>query len=227
MNWKAGMWKKSTLVILQSSIEKTNHVHVTMSLDENPWCVSFLSNTQRPYFFVIFLLSPDDPTYFCIFLSLNAKNHALTQWPLIFWACALTECPQPVWARPLHPYPFHIWLPPPIKCSNEALVKGDLTSIASTLVVSSSAENFKINQHLHFSAYQYVFIYVFFCEQHRPPSSPIVSHKPHMTVMCIYWCWLWRKRKLRISMQSLPMPTLLMIWKSLLFVLFCFVLLCF
>ena len=53
----------------------------------------FLSNTQRPYFFVIFLLSPDDPTYFCIFLSLNAKNHALTQWPLIFWACALTECP--------------------------------------------------------------------------------------------------------------------------------------
>ena len=37
--------------------------------------------------------SPDDPTYFCIFLSLNAKNHALTQRPLIFWACALTECP--------------------------------------------------------------------------------------------------------------------------------------
>ena len=31
-----------------------------------------------------FWLSPDDPTYFCIFLSLNAKNHALTQWPLIF-----------------------------------------------------------------------------------------------------------------------------------------------
>ena len=62
-----------TLVILQSSIEKTNQ--------------------KRPYFFVIFLLSPDDPTYFCIFLSLNAKNHALTQWPLIFWACALTECP--------------------------------------------------------------------------------------------------------------------------------------
>ena len=38
-----------------------------------------LSTTQRPYFFVNFLLSPDDPTYFCIFLSLNAKNHALTQ----------------------------------------------------------------------------------------------------------------------------------------------------
>ena len=55
-----------TLVILQSSIEKT---------------------------IVNFWLSPDDPTYFCIFLSLNAKNHALTQWPLIFWACALTECP--------------------------------------------------------------------------------------------------------------------------------------
>ena len=52
-----------------------------------------LSTTQRPYFFVNFWLSPDDPTYFCIFLSLNAKNHALTQWPLIFWACALTECP--------------------------------------------------------------------------------------------------------------------------------------
>ena len=52
-----------------------------------------LSTTQRPYFFVNFWLSPDDPTYFCIFLSLNAKNHALTRWPLIFWACALTECP--------------------------------------------------------------------------------------------------------------------------------------
>ena len=34
-----------------------------------------------------------EPSYFCIFLSPNAKNHALTQWPLIFWACVLTECP--------------------------------------------------------------------------------------------------------------------------------------
>ena len=34
-----------------------------------------------------------EPSYFCIFLSPNAKNHGLTQWPLIFWACALTECP--------------------------------------------------------------------------------------------------------------------------------------
>ena len=70
-----------TLVILQSSIEKTNHVQVVLVQ-----CF-VLSTTQRPYFFVNFWLSPDDPTYFCIFLSLNAKNHALTQWPLIFWAC--------------------------------------------------------------------------------------------------------------------------------------------
>ena len=72
-----------------------------------------LSTTQRPYFFVNFWLSPDDPTYFCIFLSLNAKNHALTQWPLIFWACALTKCPSLLEGGPYTRIHF-IWdCPPP------------------------------------------------------------------------------------------------------------------
>ena len=66
MIWKAGIWKKYYVFHLSD---------FTIQYWENFW------------------LSPDDPTYFCIFLSLNAKNHALTQWPLIFWACALTECP--------------------------------------------------------------------------------------------------------------------------------------
>ena len=66
-----------TLVILQSSIEKTKS-HQTGFQVVLVQCF-VLSTTQRPYFFVNFWLSPDDPTYFCIFLSLNAKNHALTQ----------------------------------------------------------------------------------------------------------------------------------------------------
>ena len=72
-----------------------------------------LSTTQRPYFFVNFWLSPDDPTYFCIFLSLNAKNHALTQWPLIFWACALTECPSLLEGGPYTRIHFIFDCPPP------------------------------------------------------------------------------------------------------------------
>ena len=92
-----------TLVILQSSIEKTNHVQVCF----------VLSTTQRPYFFVNFWLSSDDPTYFCIFLSLNAENHALTQWPLIFWACALTECPSLLEGGPYTRIHFIFDCPPP------------------------------------------------------------------------------------------------------------------
>ena len=72
-----------------------------------------LSTTQRPYFFVNFWLSPDDPTYFCIFLSLNAKNHDLTQWPLIFWACALTECPSLLEGGPYTRIHFIFDCPPP------------------------------------------------------------------------------------------------------------------
>ena len=60
-----------------------------------------------------FWLSPDDPTYFCIFLSLNAKNHALTQWPLIFWACALTECPSLLEGGPYTRIHFIFDCPPP------------------------------------------------------------------------------------------------------------------
>ena len=81
-----------TLVILLRGLTFLLHRHQTGSQVVLVQCF-VLSTTQRPYFFVNFWLSPDDPTYFCIFLSLNAKNHALTQWPLIFWACALTECP--------------------------------------------------------------------------------------------------------------------------------------
>ena len=71
------------------------------------------STTQRPYFFVNFWLSPNDPTYFCIFLSLNAKNHALTQSPLIFWACALTECPSLLEGGPYTRIHFIFDCPPP------------------------------------------------------------------------------------------------------------------
>ena len=60
-----------------------------------------------------FWLSPDDPTYFCIFLSLNAKNHALAQWPLIFWACALTECPSLLEGGPYTRIHFIFDSPPP------------------------------------------------------------------------------------------------------------------
>ena len=93
-----------TLVILQSSIEKNNHVQVIPI---------WYGNTI------------EDPT-FCELL-------ALTRWPHIFLYFSLTECqkscshpmtphflslcshriPQPVGGRALHPYPLHIWLPPP------------------------------------------------------------------------------------------------------------------
>ena len=91
MIWKAGIWKKF-FTVQPRGLTFLLHRHQTGSQVVLVQCF-VLSTTQRPYFFVNFWLSPDDPTYFCIFLSLNAKNHALTQWPLIFWACALTECP--------------------------------------------------------------------------------------------------------------------------------------
>ena len=87
MIWKAGIWKKYYVFHLSDFTIQYWESQVVLVQ-----CF-VLSTTQRPYFFVNFWLSPDDPTYFCIFLSLNAENHALTQWPLIFWACALTECP--------------------------------------------------------------------------------------------------------------------------------------
>ena len=54
-----------------------------------------------------------EPSYFCIFLSPNAKNHALTQWPLIFWACALTECPSLSERGPYTRIHFIFDCPPP------------------------------------------------------------------------------------------------------------------
>ena len=47
------------------------------------------------------------------FLSPNAKNHALTQWPLIFWACALTECPSLSERGPYTRIHFIFDCPPP------------------------------------------------------------------------------------------------------------------
>ena len=107
-----------TLVILQSSTVQPKGLTFLLHRHQTGFQVVlvqcfFLSNTQRPYFFVIFLLSPDDPTYFCIFLSLNAKNHTLTQWPLIFCACALTECPSLSERGPYTRIHFIFDCPPP------------------------------------------------------------------------------------------------------------------
>ena len=96
-----------TLVILQSSIEKTNHVPGST---RTMLCFKYHPKTLL----------------FCELL-------ALTWWPHIFLYFSLTECqkscsnpmtphflslcshrmPQPVGGRALHPYPLHICLPPP------------------------------------------------------------------------------------------------------------------
>ena len=99
-----------TLVILQSSIEKTNHVQAIPGSTRTMLCFKYHLKTLL----------------FCELL-------ALTRWPHIFLYFSLTECQkscshpmtlhflslcshrmhQPVGGRALHPYPLHIWLPPP------------------------------------------------------------------------------------------------------------------
>ena len=111
MIWKAGIWKKF-FTVQPRGLTFLLHRHQTGTQVVLVQCF-VLSTTQRPYFFVNFWLSPDDPTYFCIFLSLNAKNHALTQWPLIFWACALTECLSLLEGGPYTRIHFIFDCPPP------------------------------------------------------------------------------------------------------------------
>ena len=102
-----------TLVILQSSIEKTNHVQVIPGSIRTMLCFKYHPKTLL----------------FCELL-------AVTRWPHIFLYFSLTEChkscshpmtphflslcshrmPQPVGGRALHPYPLHIWLPPGLYC---------------------------------------------------------------------------------------------------------------
>ena len=65
-----------------------------------------------------------EPSYFCIFLSPNAKNHALTQWPLIFWACALTECPSLSERGPYTRIHFIFDCPPPGLLMRWCMYKG-------------------------------------------------------------------------------------------------------
>ena len=84
-----------------------------------------------------FWLSPDDPTYFCIFLTLNAKNHALTQWPLICWACALTECPSLLEGGPYTRIHFILDCPPP----RGGNAKVDYLNDSHTQVLMSAVES--------------------------------------------------------------------------------------
>ena len=106
MIWKAGIWKKNTmyftLVILQSSIEKTNHVQVipTWYHPKTLLFCELLALTRWPHIFL----------YFSLTECQKSCSHPMT--PHFLSLCS-HRMPQPVGGRALHPYPLHIWLPPP------------------------------------------------------------------------------------------------------------------
>ena len=93
-----------TLVILQSSIEKTNHVQVI------PIC-ELLALTRWPHIFL----------YFSLTECQKSCSHPMT--PHFLSLCS-HRMPQSVGGRALHPYPLHIWLPPPGSFSNRRFENG-------------------------------------------------------------------------------------------------------
>ena len=78
-----------TLVILQSSIKKTNHVFCEL-----------LALTRWPHIFLYFSLTDCQ----------KSCSHPMT--PHFLSLCS-HRMPQPVGGQALHLYPLHIWLPPP------------------------------------------------------------------------------------------------------------------
>ena len=87
-----------TLVILQSSIEKTNHPKTLFFCE-------LLALTRWPQIFL----------YFSLTECRKSCSHPMT--PHFLSLCS-HRMPQPVGGRALHPYPLHIWLPPRALYSN-------------------------------------------------------------------------------------------------------------
>ena len=93
-----------TLVILQSSIEKTNIKYHPKTL---LFC-ELLALTRWPHIFL----------YFSLTECQKSCSHPMT--PHFLSLCS-HRMPQPVGGRALHPYPLHIWLPPPPGLKSETI----------------------------------------------------------------------------------------------------------